>query len=315
MATQEPNVYAGLAVVIGGLMHARPQFFAKVMGELLFWVGEDKMLFGSDYAIWEPKWQVEGFVDWEMPDDDEYSDYPRLDIDGQEEDPRPQRRQAVRRRGARRSCSCPVPADEPASPDSAVGVRVSLTLPRPRGARDGLRPGARRADHHARLRRLLRRDRRGRRGGAPAAAHAAVRAELRVPDGGRRARRRAPAAGGRAASRRARGPLHGRGDQRRRRARGRLRRSVPGRDRAATSTALRELFQRKALLARQARVCQALLAAGRRARRSWRCASPTCQPRQARRCAGRCGRARLPRDADAPALVAGDGAPTVRGGA
>ena len=82
MATQEPNVYAGLAVVIGGLMHARPRFFAKVMGELLFWVGEDKMLFGSDYAIWEPKWQVEGFVDWEMPDDDEFSDYPRLGVEG-----------------------------------------------------------------------------------------------------------------------------------------------------------------------------------------------------------------------------------------
>ena len=39
MATQEPNVYAGIAVVVGGLMHARPRFFAKVMGELLFWVG------------------------------------------------------------------------------------------------------------------------------------------------------------------------------------------------------------------------------------------------------------------------------------
>jgi uncharacterized protein len=78
MATQEPNVYAGLAVVLGALMHARPRFFARVMGELLFWVGEDKMLFGSDYAIWEPKWQVEGLVDWEMPDADEYSDYPRL---------------------------------------------------------------------------------------------------------------------------------------------------------------------------------------------------------------------------------------------
>src|SRR5215213_4707606 len=76
MATQEPNVYAGCAVVVGGLMHARPKFFAKVMGELLFWVGEDKMLFGSDYAIWEPKWQVEGLVDWTMPDDS-YSDYPR----------------------------------------------------------------------------------------------------------------------------------------------------------------------------------------------------------------------------------------------
>src|ERR1700683_312200 len=78
MATQEPNVYAGLSVVIGGLMHARPKFFAKVIGELMFWVGEDKMTFGSDYGIWEPKWQVEGFVDWQMPDDDELSDYAKL---------------------------------------------------------------------------------------------------------------------------------------------------------------------------------------------------------------------------------------------
>ena len=75
MATQEPNVYAGLAVVTGALMHARPRFFAKVMGELLFWVGEDKMLFGADYAIWEPKWQVEGLVDWDYPDDT-FSDFP-----------------------------------------------------------------------------------------------------------------------------------------------------------------------------------------------------------------------------------------------
>ena len=80
MATQEPNVYAGLSVVIGGLMHARPKFFAKVMGELLFWVGEDKMTFGSDYGIWEPKWQIEGFVDWDYPSD-EFSDYPRVNVD------------------------------------------------------------------------------------------------------------------------------------------------------------------------------------------------------------------------------------------
>jgi predicted TIM-barrel fold metal-dependent hydrolase len=52
------------------------------MGELLFWVGEDKMLFGSDYAIWEPKWQVEGLVDWEMPDSEEFADYPRLTTTG-----------------------------------------------------------------------------------------------------------------------------------------------------------------------------------------------------------------------------------------
>jgi predicted TIM-barrel fold metal-dependent hydrolase len=80
MATQEPNVYAGLAVAIGGLMHARPHFFAKVMGELMFWLGEDKLLFGADYAIWEPKWQVEGFVDWQMPDNPDLSDYAPLTV-------------------------------------------------------------------------------------------------------------------------------------------------------------------------------------------------------------------------------------------
>jgi uncharacterized protein len=84
MAVQEPNIYAGLAVVIGGLMHARPRFFAKVMGELLFWLGEDKLVFGSDYGIWEPKWQIDGFLDWDYPaaDHEEYSDYPRLDLNG-----------------------------------------------------------------------------------------------------------------------------------------------------------------------------------------------------------------------------------------
>jgi len=121
IATQEPNVYAGLSVVIGAHMHARPKFFAKLMGELLFWVGEDKMTFGSDYAIWEPKWQVEGFVDWEMPDDDAFSDYPRLGVEGKKkilglniaklydvEVPEEYR--------------IPVSPEEPAREDAAVGV-------------------------------------------------------------------------------------------------------------------------------------------------------------------------------------------------
>ena len=114
MATQEPNVYAGLSVVVGGLMHARPRFFAKVMGELLFWVGEDKMLFGSDYGIWEPKWQIEGLAAWDYPDDDVLG-LPALDERGQEEDPRPQRGQALRHRGARRAAAAPE-AGTPAAP-------------------------------------------------------------------------------------------------------------------------------------------------------------------------------------------------------
>ena len=124
MATQEPNVYAGLAVVIGGLMHARPRFFAKVMGELLFWVGEDKMLFGSDYAIWEPKWQIEGLLDWEIPDDAEFSDYPRLDDRRQEEDPRPQRGQALRHRRAGGAAGRRCRRREPARRDERRGGRA-----------------------------------------------------------------------------------------------------------------------------------------------------------------------------------------------
>jgi len=46
----------------------------------MFWVGEDKMLFGSDYAIWEPKWQIEGFVDWDYPGE-EFSDFPRMTVE------------------------------------------------------------------------------------------------------------------------------------------------------------------------------------------------------------------------------------------
>ena len=100
MATQEPNVYAGLAVVIGGLMHARPRFFAKVMGELLFWVGEDKMLFGSDYAIWEPQLADRGLRRLELPGRRRVLRLPRGHDRDQEEDPRPQRGQALRHRGA-----------------------------------------------------------------------------------------------------------------------------------------------------------------------------------------------------------------------
>jgi predicted TIM-barrel fold metal-dependent hydrolase len=121
MATQEPNVYAGLAVAIGALMHARPRFFAKVMGELLFWVGEDKMTFGSDYAIWEPKWQVEGFVDWDYPDSDDFADYPRLDVNGKKK---------ILGLNAARLYDIEVPsdlqiADDTARRDAAVGVPES----------------------------------------------------------------------------------------------------------------------------------------------------------------------------------------------
>jgi predicted TIM-barrel fold metal-dependent hydrolase len=77
---QEPNVYGGLAVAMP-FIHTRPRYFGQVMGELLYWLGEDRLLFASDYALWQPKWLVEQFVDFEMPDDPEFSDFDPLTPD------------------------------------------------------------------------------------------------------------------------------------------------------------------------------------------------------------------------------------------
>ena len=68
IATQETNVYGGLAVAMP-FIHSRPRYFGEVMAELLWWVGEDKLLFGSDYAIWTPQWLVESFWNYQIPED------------------------------------------------------------------------------------------------------------------------------------------------------------------------------------------------------------------------------------------------------
>jgi predicted TIM-barrel fold metal-dependent hydrolase len=68
IATQEKNVYAGLAVAMP-FVHDRPRYFAEIISELLYWLDEDRILFGSDYAIWEPGWLIEKFVEFELPED------------------------------------------------------------------------------------------------------------------------------------------------------------------------------------------------------------------------------------------------------
>ena len=68
IGVQEPNVYGGLAVAMP-FIHSRPRYFAQIIGELLYWLDEDRILFASDYAIWQPKWLVEMFVDFQIPED------------------------------------------------------------------------------------------------------------------------------------------------------------------------------------------------------------------------------------------------------
>ena len=68
IGVQETNVYGGLAVAMP-FIHTRPRCFAEVLGECLYWIGEDNLTFASDYGIWSPKWLIEKFVDFEMPGD------------------------------------------------------------------------------------------------------------------------------------------------------------------------------------------------------------------------------------------------------
>ncbi|TCO59594.1 amidohydrolase family protein [Actinocrispum wychmicini] len=66
IATQEPNVYGGLSAVMP-FIHAKPYYFAECLAEMLFWLGEDRLVFSSDYAMWHPKWLIEKFMAFELP--------------------------------------------------------------------------------------------------------------------------------------------------------------------------------------------------------------------------------------------------------
>lgn len=67
IATQEPNVYGGLAL-IPSFIHARPQYFARMLAELMWFVGPDRLIFGTDYGITSPKWIVEKFMAFQFDD-------------------------------------------------------------------------------------------------------------------------------------------------------------------------------------------------------------------------------------------------------
>jgi len=67
IATQETNVYGGLAVALP-FIHSRPGYFGHVISELLFWLGPDKLLYGSDYGIWTPRWLIDKFMAFEIPE-------------------------------------------------------------------------------------------------------------------------------------------------------------------------------------------------------------------------------------------------------
>lgn len=64
-ASQEDNVYANVAL-IAGFAWCRPEKWKEILGELLFWLGEDRIIYGSDYAICHPKSIIETTMNTEF---------------------------------------------------------------------------------------------------------------------------------------------------------------------------------------------------------------------------------------------------------
>jgi uncharacterized protein len=65
---RHPNLYASIAATINFVVRA-PRQFAEIIGKLLFWAGEDKIVYGSEAPIWQPQWALDAFWDFELPQD------------------------------------------------------------------------------------------------------------------------------------------------------------------------------------------------------------------------------------------------------
>ena len=39
------------------------------MANLLFWIGPDRIIYGTDFPIWYPHWQLDEFMEFELPED------------------------------------------------------------------------------------------------------------------------------------------------------------------------------------------------------------------------------------------------------
>ena len=63
-----PNLYASIAATVNFVVRS-PRQFAEWLGKLMFWCGEDKIIYGSEAPIFHPKWALDAFWNFELPQD------------------------------------------------------------------------------------------------------------------------------------------------------------------------------------------------------------------------------------------------------
>ena len=63
-----PNFYASIAATVN-FISRHPRVFAETLGKMLWWCGEDKIIYGGESPIWHPQWALEAFWNFELPAD------------------------------------------------------------------------------------------------------------------------------------------------------------------------------------------------------------------------------------------------------
>ena len=63
-----PNLYASIAATVN-FISRHPRVFAEQLAKMLWWCGEDKIIYGGESPIWHPQWALEAFWNFELPED------------------------------------------------------------------------------------------------------------------------------------------------------------------------------------------------------------------------------------------------------
>jgi predicted TIM-barrel fold metal-dependent hydrolase len=75
-----PNLYASIAATVN-FISRQPRVFAETLAKMLWWCGEDKIIYGGESPIWHPQWALSEFMNFELPVDlQEQYGYPPLTL-------------------------------------------------------------------------------------------------------------------------------------------------------------------------------------------------------------------------------------------
>jgi hypothetical protein len=79
-----PNLYGSIAATVN-FISRQPRVFAEVLGKMMWWGGEDKIIYGGESPIWHPQWALQELMDFQLPDDIvEERGYPQLTLESKQ---------------------------------------------------------------------------------------------------------------------------------------------------------------------------------------------------------------------------------------